>query len=448
MPGSPANAISSAIAVIGAGFAMNARVSVTVAACLIGCASPAPLRAQQALTIDQAVTEAIDKNLSLIAERWNLAVADAAVVTAALRPNPVLSGSADHLDWLGTGFTDVNGAGPAEYALRVDVPFERGRKRELRMDVASSAKSVAEAQLSDTVRRLKLDVTLAAIDVLEAKAKVTLSRQNLESLERLVDLNTRRLTSGALAPLEVTRSRVAMLQYRGQVKGAELSLGQARLKLHTLVGRRAGDPLIDVDEPLGLPPAPLPADVNALQAAARASRPDVLALRLDQARTQADLRLQVAQGRVDYTVGSEYRRQQGVNGTGNSLGFFASVPLPIFNKNQGEIARAGAEHHKAERSLAALETTVAGEVASAYQEFESARQLLGEMERDLLKPVADARAGTAYVYQAGATSLLDVLDAQRAFNDTMDTYYTAQAAYRRAEARLGLVSGVDPRSVR
>jgi cobalt-zinc-cadmium efflux system outer membrane protein len=125
-----------------------------------------------------------------------------------------------------------------------------------------------------------------------------------------------------------------------------------------------------------------------------------------------------------------------------------SVPLPVFNKNQGEIARAGAEQNKAERTLAALETTVAGEVASAYQEFESARQMLGDMERDLLKPVADARAGTAYVYQAGATSLLDVLDAQRAFNDTMDTYYTAQAAYRRAEARLGLVSGVDPRSVR
>jgi outer membrane protein, heavy metal efflux system len=427
---------------------MNARVSVAVAVCLIGCAAPALVRAQQALTIDQAVNEAIDKNLSLVAERWNLAVADAALVTAGLRPNPVLSGSADHLDWLGTGFNDLNGAGPAEYALRVDMPFERGRKRELRMELAASAKSVAEAQLADTVRRLKLDVTLAAIDVLEARAKLLLARQNLESLERLVDLNTRRLTSGALAPLEVTRSRVAMLQYRGQVRAAELNLGQARLKLHTLVGRRVGDQLIDVDEPLGLPPAPLPADVNALQAAARAARPDVLALRLDQARTQADLRLQVAQGRVDYTVGSEYRRQQGVNGTGNSLGFFVSVPLPVFNKNQGEIARAGAEHNKADRSLAALETTVGGEVASAYQEFESARQLLGDIERDLLKPVADARAGTAYVYQAGATSLLDVLDAQRAFNDTMDTYYTAQAAYRRAEARLGLVSGVDPRSVR
>jgi cobalt-zinc-cadmium efflux system outer membrane protein len=119
------------------------------------------------------------------------------------------------------------------------------------------------------------------------------------------------------------------------------------------------------------------------------------------------------------------------------------VPLPVFNRNQGEISRAGAEQEKASRALAALEASVAGEVASAFEEFESARQLLAEMEGDLLKPVADARAGTAYVYQAGATSLLDVLDAQRAFNETMDTYLSAQAAYRRAEARLGLVTGVD-----
>jgi cobalt-zinc-cadmium efflux system outer membrane protein len=426
---------------------MHVRVCVSLAACLAASAPAAAAPAQQ-FTIEQAVAEAIDKNLSLVAERLNVAVADAAIVAAGLRPNPVVSGSADHLDWLGTGFNEINGAGPAEYAVRVDVPFERGHKRELRMDVAGAAKSVAEAQLADTIRKLKLDVTLASIDVLEAKAKLTLARQNLDALERLVDLNTRRLTSGALAPLEVTRSRVAMLQYRGSVKAAELNVAQTRLKLQTLVGRRPEDPLIDVDEPLGTPPAAASADLDVLQAAAHSARPDVVALRRDQARTQADMRLQIAQGRVDYTVGSEYRRQQGVNGTGNSVGFFVSVPLPVFNRNQGEIARAGAEHGKADRALTALEVSVAGEVASAYQEFESARQLLADMERDLIKPAADARAGTIYVYQAGATSLLDVLDAQRAFNDTMDTYYTAQAAYRRAEARLRLVSGVDARTER
>ena len=419
-----------------------------VCAALVVAGAARPATAQSALTIDQAVQQAVDRNLSLIAQRLNLSVADAAIVTARLRPNPILSGGANSLDWLGTGFDDVNGAGPPEYSIRVDVPFERGRKRELRTEVAASARRVAEAQLADAVRRLKLDVTLAAIDLLEAKAKLRLARENLDALSRLVELNERRLTSGALPPLEVTRSRVAMLQYRGSVKAAELNVTQARLKIHALVGRQPTDPLADIDDALGVPPAPQPADVDALQAAARAFRPDVRALHDDQARSQYDLRLQLAQGLVDYTLGAEYRRQQGVNGRGNLAGLFFSVPLPIFNRNQGEIARAEAEHEKAGRSVAAVETSVASEVASAYEEFETARQLLGDIERELLKPAADARAGTAYVYQAGATSLLDVLDAQRAFNETMDAYYSAQAAYRRAEARLTLVAGVDPGSDR
>jgi cobalt-zinc-cadmium efflux system outer membrane protein len=125
------------------------------------------------------------------------------------------------------------------------------------------------------------------------------------------------------------------------------------------------------------------------------------------------------------------------------LGFFVSVPLPFSNRNQGEIARAEAEHEKAGRSVRAGETAVAGEVAAAYQEFESARSLLADIEHDLLAPTREARASVTYVYQAGATSLLDVLDAQRAFNDTMDTYYSAQAAYRRAQARLSLTVNKD-----
>ena len=422
---------------------MSVRACVFTALALVWCAPEA--RAQVVFTIDEAVQQAIDKNLTLVAERLNLTVADAAIATARLRPNPVLSGGANSLDWLGTGFNETNGAGPQEYAVRVDVPFERGGKRELRTAVASTARSIAEAQLADSVRRLQLDVTIAAVDVLEAKAKLRLARENLDTLDRLVKLNERRLTSGALPPLEVTRSRVAMLQYRGSVTTAELTVTQARLKIHALLGRQVGEPLADIEDDLRLPPVAAAPNLDVVEAAARTNRPDVRALQRDEARSQYDLRLQVAQGRVDYTLGAEYRRQQGVNGKGNLAGLFVSVPLPIFNRNQGEIARAEAEHEKAARSLVALETSVSSEVASAYAEFQSTRDLLTGIERELLQPAADARAGTAYVYQAGATSLLDVLDAQRAFNDTMDAYYTAQAAYRRAEARLRLVADIDPR---
>ena len=395
------------------------------------------------LTIEEAVNEAVQRNLGLLAARADLSVAEAALVTARLRPNPVLSGGADGLDWLGTGFSELNNAGPPQYAVRVDVPFERASKRELRTRVAEQTKRVAEAQIADTVRRLMLEVILESIDVLEAKAKLRLAEDTLQSFERLVQLNERRLTSGAIPQLEVSRSRVAMLQYRGNTRSAQLALTQARLKLLPLLGKKPDEEPIDIDDRLALPASAIAADLTVLQQSARSTRPDLLAARREQARTQADLRLQIAQGKVDYTLGAEYRRQQGVNGRGNLLGLFFSVPLPLFNRNQGEIVRAEAEAGKATRSLSALETDVAGQVASAYAEFTASRQLLDEIERDLLEPTDQARTGTAYVYQAGAISLLDVLDAQRAYNDTMETYYSAQAAYRRAQARLRLAIGTE-----
>jgi cobalt-zinc-cadmium efflux system outer membrane protein len=397
----------------------------------------------RSLTIEEAVDEAVQRNLALLAERANLSIAEASLITARLRPNPVLSGGANSLDWLGTGFNEVNGAGPPEYAVRVDVPFERAHKRELRTEVAADAKRIAEAQFAEAVRKVKLDVMLAGIDVLEAKAKLQLAQDNLQALDHLLQLNERRLTSGAIAPLEVSRSRVAMLQYRGNVRTAQLALTQARLRLLPLLGRKPENAPIDIDDRLGLTPAPASPDLAALQTTARSARPDLLAAQRDQARTQADLRLQIAQGKIDYALGAEYRRQQGVNGKGNMLGLFVSAPLPVFNRNQGEIARAEAESDKATRSVNALETGLASEVSSAYEAFDASRQLLIEIERDLLTPTTEARAGTTYMYQAGATSLLDVLDAQRAYNDTMDTYYSAQAAYRRAQATLTLVVGKD-----
>src|ERR1700693_401249 len=106
-------------------------------------------------------------------------------------------------------------------------------------------------------------------------------------------------------------------------------------------------------------------DLQQIQTAAVGARPDLLAARMEQARSQSELRLQIAQGKIDYTVGMEYRRQQGVNGRGNSLGLFFSAPLPVFNRNQGEIARVRASQLQLQKSLDALESQINGEGATA-----------------------------------------------------------------------------------
>jgi cobalt-zinc-cadmium efflux system outer membrane protein len=417
-----------------------------IVAALLSSVWTTPGAAQESLrplTVEQAVDEALQHNLDLLAQRAGLGAADAAAVTARLRPNPVLSAETTNQDWLSPSFNVENNANPPEYAARVDVPLEAAGKRDRRIELADAARRVAVEQFNDAVRRLRLDVVLAAVDVLEAKSKLQLARDNYASLQTLQSLNDRRLQSGAIAQVEVARSRVAMLQYAATVRSAQLSLDAARLKLLPLLGKQPGDVPVDIVDPLRLAPAVAPPDLTALQQSAREARPDLRAAAADRARTQADLRLQVAQGKVDYTVGAEYRRQQGVTGKGNLLGLFVSVPLPVSNRNQGEIARAGADQDRATRVIDALQANVAAEVAGAYQEFESSRQLLMEIERDLLTPSDEARRATTYMYQAGATSLIDVLDAQRAYNDTMDTYYSAQATYRRAHAKLALITGKD-----
>jgi cobalt-zinc-cadmium efflux system outer membrane protein len=409
---------------------------------LVFCSLAAVVFAQapQSITIEQAVQEALRNNPGLLAEKLGIPVAETAVITARLRPNPVVSASSDHLDWLGTGFSEVNGAGPTETALRVDFPWERGHKREYRVDTAGYAQKIAQARVADSIRRLRLDVTLACIDVIEAKARLDLANDNLKSLQGVVQLNETRLQGGAIPPIELTRSRVAMLQFRSNVKTAELALTTARIRLQTLLGRAAGQ-TVDVSDPLKIPIPPATPALDQIQTRAIAVRPDIQAARLDQARSQAELRLQLANGKVDYTAGAEYRRQQGVNGTGNSVGFFFSVPLPVFNRNQGEIARVTSEEVQLQKQIDALQSQVSGEVTGAYREYETARQLIGDIESDLLGLSQEARNTTTYVYQAGAGSLLDVLDAQRAFNETMSTYYEAQADYRRAVSRLTSVVG-------
>src|SRR5690348_17037357 len=127
---------------------------------LAGCVCAAPAAAQP-LTIAAAVDEAVRHNLSLLAARSSLTIADAQMISARLRPNPVASVSADHLDLLGTGFDDTNNGGPPEIAVRVDLPLERGGKRDARIAVAAAVRSEAEAQFADAVRTLRQDVTLA-----------------------------------------------------------------------------------------------------------------------------------------------------------------------------------------------------------------------------------------------------------------------------------------------
>jgi len=227
-----------------------------------------------------------------------------------------------------------------------------------------------------------------------------------------------------------------MLQFRGQVQRAQLGVTRARTRLQGLLGPQALGQPIDIVGELKVPLAPATMPLEKLHELAIESRPELQTVRLTQMRNAADLKLQLANGKVDLTYGTEYRRQQGVNGTSNSMGIFLSVPLAVNNKNQGEIARVQAEQRLYARQLEALAANAKNEVTGAYEAFVSARELVESIERDLLDSAKKARDTADYVYRAGASSLLESLDAQRALNDSMQSYQEALGDYRRSVVSL------------
>jgi outer membrane protein, heavy metal efflux system len=385
--------------------------------------------AERLTNVEDAIREALSKNLDLAAQRLNVSVVEARRITATLRPNPVLTLSADHLDLLGTGFNSINNAGPSEYAIRTDFVIERGGKRALRMALSEAETGLAELELGDIARKTIFDVASAFIDVQQSQETLALAKENLRNVEGIVNINKERVRTGDLAVVELDRSRLAALQYQGAVRQAELRLEQAKNRLQLLLGR-AGSPSFDVEGPIRRDVISDTLDV--LEQTARRQRPDLLGVRQAQARSQADLKLQIAQGKVDYTWGVEARRQDGISGRGNMLGFFFSAPLPLSNRNQGEIARANREIAQATARVRSLDAAVNTEVRSAWQQYTVSNALLTQIESDMLSRARDVRNTMEYSYRRGEATLVEYLDAQRAFNETMQSYNEARADYARS----------------
>ncbi len=391
------------------------------------------------ITIDQAVQEALANNANLIAERMNVPLATARLVTARLRPNPVLTLDGDYLDILGTGFSSANNAGPTEGSGRVDFVFEGPGKRAGRIAVAELDRSAAELNVQNAIRGVIFDVQSAFVDVQLAKEALALAEQNLNDLDKLVEESRKRVQAGELSAADLLRTRIAAMQFRNDAANAASRLHSTRHRLELLMGRLTFVHGFDVKGPIRRDLERV--EIQPLRKQAQELRPDILAVVRSQARSTADLKLQLAQAKIDYTVGTQFHRQQSPTGTGNSLGVFLSVPLPVFNRNQGEIERARLEYRQLEARLSALRASVAAEVESSYEQYAIASTMLGNLETDMLEQSREVRRAAEESYRAGKITLLEFLDARRAYTDTMQSYNEARASYARSLYSMEAVTG-------
>lgn len=181
--------------------------------------------------------------------------------------------------------------------------------------------------------------------------------------------------------------------------------------------------------------------LDQVREAALANRPDLLALTRDQARSQADIRLQIAQSKVDFDVGLAYENPYGYGGYAHSMGFFFSTPLPLRNRNQGEIARAESEQEQLETRVRAMRAQIGSEAQTAYEQYSTSRTLVDRIEQNMLAQALQVRDTTEYSYLRGEASFVEFLDAERALNDTVQGYNDARADYARNLYLLEAVSG-------
>lgn len=400
------------------------------------------LAGQTPLTLDQIIAEALRNNLNLLAQRFNISIGEARIIQARLRPNPVLSLGGNYLDVLGAGFNpSTNAAGPTEINARVDYIVERGNKRQERTAVAEAAKSVAELELLNTTRNLIIDVQTAFTDLLLAKENLKLSRESLEAFNRIVAVNKTRVEAGDLARVELVRSQVAVLQFQNQVRQAELRARTARNRLQALMGRAVFSQTFDIEGAMRRDP--LLVDQTEILKTAIAARPDLEALRRDQARSIADIRLQLAQGKADFVVGAAANRQFGVGGlaSGNSAGLFLSMPLQLYNRNQGEIERARQEQAQILARIRSLEQEIAADVENALAQYNTSKELLDSIEGEMLDQARRVREVIDFSYRRGEATFIELLDAQRTFNDTMQALNEARAQYARSLFLIDSIRG-------
>jgi len=153
------------------------------------------------------------------------------------------------------------------------------------------------------------------------------------------------------------------------------------------------------------------------------------------------LRLQLAQGVVDYTLGTEYRRQQGLAGRGNSLGFFFSSSLPVFNRNQGEIERARQEQLQTSARILALRSTIENDVEISWLQNQAARESLRRVEEKMMAKAIDIRLITQQAYHRGTITFVEFLDAQRAYYETIQARIAAMADYAKSLYQMDAATG-------
>jgi cobalt-zinc-cadmium efflux system outer membrane protein len=409
-------------------FRMNV---VAALACVLLLAPALDAQGPAMITLDQAIDLALAHNHALKATRTLVLQNQAQEITANLRPNPTLNFDSQFLPVFSpSSFNSGNLNEDEQFDAGLGYLFERGRKRQHRLQAAQDQTAVTHAQVTDAERTLSFNVGQQFVSVLLAESTLRFALQDLQSFQQTVDIGEAQYKAGYISEGDYLKIKLQLLQFQTDVSSARLARVQALIDLRTMLGYDAVPANYDVVGDLSYQLLPL--KLEDLQALALQDRPDYRAAELGINAAQSQIGLAKANGKVDVNGIAYYTHTAGEN----TASFFANFPIAVFNRNQGEIARTQYALTQAQETRASTSDTVLSDVNDAYEALRSNDEVVQLYTSGYLKEAQDSRDISEYAYKRGAASLLDFLDAERSYRAVQLAYRQALSSYMTALEQL------------
>ena len=387
--------------------------------------------AQKPLTWQEVRERFEAANPTLRAGQIGVDESKAQEITAFLRPNPNFTLSTD-----GTQLARYHGVWQPLAGTMLSTNFgylhERQRKRQLRLESAQKATGIATSAQADLERNLVFGLRLAFVQTLQEKAILELARENLTYYDHVLDVNRERFKAGAISRVDLDRLELQRVQYESDRQIAEESLETAKIQLLMLLNDRTPVDQFDVSGPFDFSRQIAPLDE--VRQEALDARPDLRAALQSIEKAKTDHQLAVANGSTDPTLGAWYSYNPSFNNPNDhqTLGASVSIPLRIFDRNQGEKLRTQLDIDRSAKLAEASKAQVFSDVDSAYATVTSTLTLLQPYKDRYLEMALRVRDTIAFSYEHGAASLLDFLSAQAQYRSVQVNYLNLVASYMNA----------------
>jgi len=398
------------------------------------------------ITLDEAMQMAIQHNHNMIAARTAIDQSLALEMTANMRPNPTIFADWEYLP-LGSPARQnpdlYPGVSTSDYLrnntegdIGLSYLIERGKKRERRYQTAKDVTAQTRSLVADNERALTYQVATLFVDVQLAESTIDLAQQDLKSFQKTVDIAEFQFKSGGISESNYLMIEVQLLQFETDLESAQLAREQGLSDLRQLLGYESVSADYDVVDAFDY--IPVKANLDDLKMQALQNRPDLRAAVQGVTAANSGYLLAKADGVQDVTVQGNYSHVNGIN----AATLYASIPLPIFNRNQGEIARTLSVITQMQEQQKFTSGQVLTDVKDAYEGLKSNDRVV-LLYRDKYRDIAKKSRDIAdYAYHAGGLALLDFLDAERSYRAAELAYRQTLASYLLALEQLREAVGI------